>query len=154
MDYGTTTVTTTSTEFDAGAFMAFLAFYFIFILIAYVIHAIFLGMIFKKAGVESWKAWVPVYNSWVLLEIGKQPGWWALLMFVPIVQIAAIVFFYIAMYQIGLSLQKEGWFVLLAIFIPTVWVIWLALDSSTWQDGGQSNQTPASVPPTTPDPVV
>lgn len=99
----------------------------------YVLHAIFLGKIFKKAGVESWKAWVPVYNSWVMLELGDQKGYWAVVSLIPFVGIIGAIFIWIAMYQIGLNLGKEGAFVLLAIFLPTVWLIWLGADKSTWK---------------------
>ncbi|OGL22229.1 hypothetical protein A2707_02750 [Candidatus Saccharibacteria bacterium RIFCSPHIGHO2_01_FULL_45_15] len=112
--------------------------------IIYVVHAFLLSRIFKKAGTPEWIAWVPFYNSWKLLELGNQPGFWAVLAIIPIVNIASAVFMYIAMYHIGLKLQKEGWFVLLAIFVPLVWLIWLGFDSSKWND------TPDQVTPTTP----
>ncbi len=123
----------------------------VFMVLCYVVGALLLGRIFKKAGVEAWKAWVPVYNVWVMLELGGQAGWWAILAFVPFVGIAAAVFQYIAMYRIGLRLGKEGWFVLLAIFLPVVWLAWLALDNSTWRSDAAPvapTQTPEWTPPT------
>lgn len=136
-------VTTTSTNPEAAvAALAitgvtfFLAF--IFTAIFYVIYAIFLGKIFKKAGVQSWVAWVPFYNSWKLLEIGGQQGFWAVLAIIPIVNIVSTIFMYIAMYHIGKKLGKDGAFVLLAIFLPIVWLIWLAIDKSTWNDKASS----------------
>lgn len=120
----------------AGLFMILFAL--IAAAVAYVATALLLGRIFKKAGVESWKAWVPVYNSWVLLELGEQKGYWAVLALVPIVNIVAMVFTYIAMYRIGLSFGKDGAFVLLAIFLPLVWYIWLAFDNSTWKGPHQA----------------
>jgi len=143
---------TSSPAADGGMILAILGIYFLVFIVLYVVHAIFLGMIFKKAGIESWKAWVPVYNSWVMLEMGGQKGWLALLAFIPGVSIVTAVFLYIAMYYIGLKLQKEGWFVLLAIFIPTVWVIWLAVDKSTWESA-PAEQQPPTVPPTAPQPI-
>ena len=68
-----------------------------------------------------------------MLEIGGQKGFWAVLGFVPIVNFVSLIFVIIAMYQIGLNLGKEAWFVLLAIFVPLVWYIWLAVDSSKWK---------------------
>jgi hypothetical protein len=98
-------------------------------------------MIFKKAGQPSWVAWVPVYNSWKMLELGGQPGWWALLAFVPVVNIVAVVFLYMAMYQIGLNFGKSGAFVLLAIFLPLIWMIWLAVDkTAVWKGPGENVQ--------------
>lgn len=126
-----------STNLDTAATLAITSgmifFILVFALIGYAVSAYLLSRIFKKAGVEGWKAWVPVYNNWVTLEIGGQQGLWAVLMFIPVINIVSVVFLFIAMYQIGLKLGKSGAFVLLAIFLPIVWLIWLAFDDSKWQ---------------------
>ena len=116
-----------------AAFLSFLLFLLVVALISYAIGAWLLGRIFKKAGVPQWVAWVPVYNTWKLLEIGGQQGFWAIISVIPIVQIVAGVFVYISMFNIGKRLGKEDWFVLLAIFLPFVWLIWLAFDDSKWR---------------------
>lgn len=131
--YYDTNTTMMSGPAAAGVAMAMIIFILLFVAAAYVVNAFLLSRIFKKAGVEQWKAWVPVYNTWIMYELGDQQGFWAVLMFIPIVNIVAAVFMYIAMYNIGLKLGKEGAFVLLAIFLPLVWFIWLAVDSSTWK---------------------
>ncbi len=129
----------------AAAFgLAFLLVVFVFIVIVYVVNAIFLGMIFKKAGVPAWKAWVPFYNTWIMLELGDQPGFWAVLAIIPVINIASAVFIIMAMYKIGLKLGKEGAFVLLAIFLPIVWLIWLAVDKSTWKGAPLTSGTPTT----------
>lgn len=126
-------------------------------LIAYIIISYLLSRIFKKAGVAGWKAWVPVYNTWVTLQLGGQKGWIALLLLAPLVvdiislapgaetatlylmiiavliSLTATVFLYIAMYKIGLHFGKEDYFVLWAIFLPIVWYAWLAFDQSVWK---------------------
>jgi hypothetical protein len=117
----------------AGLTVMAMLFMLFFGVIAYVVMAILLGRIFKKAGVEAWKAWVPFYNHWTLLELGGQQGFWAVLVIVPFVNIVAAIFTYIAMYNIGLKLGKDGAFVLWGIFIPIVWYIWLAVDDSKWK---------------------
>lgn len=122
----------------------------IFSAIFYIIFAFFLSKIFQKAGIAGWKAWVPVYNSWVMLEIGGQKGFWVLLSFVPVLNIVALVFMILAANTIGQKLGKETWFVLLYIFLSPVWVIWLALDQSTWQSEGNA-PTPEFVPPVQPE---
>jgi hypothetical protein len=106
--------------------------------ILYVVFSLLLGKIFKKAGVPSWIAWVPFYNNWKMLEIGGQQGFWAVLAIIPFVNYVALVFMFIAMYHIGKKLQKEGTFVLFAIFLPIVWYIWLAVDKSTWNDSAST----------------
>lgn len=116
-----------------GAFLgAFLVFLLIFAIICYAVGAFLLGRVFKKAGVPQWIAWVPIYNTWKLLEMGNQQGFWSVLALLPFVNIVSAVFVYIAMYHIGKKLGKEDWFVLLAIFVPVVWLVWLGFDDSKW----------------------
>ena len=144
-----------TTTYDSGAAVAVgagaLLFSFIVAVIFYVVFAYFLSRIFKKANVDKpWAAWVPVYNNWKLLEVGGQQGFWAVLAFIPVVNIASAIFMYIAMYNVGLKLNKEGVFVLLAIFLPPVWLIWLALDSSTWDDSKGAPSLAATATPVAP----
>lgn len=143
---------------SAGVALGIGFFFFLIALtvVSYIISAIFLGKIFKKAGVPSWVAWVPFYNTWKLLEIGGQQGFWAVLAIIPIVNYVSLVFMYIAMYHIGKKLGKEGPFVLLAIFLPIVWLIWLAIDKSVWNDQAttaRSLHNPTPAPTQTPTPT-
>lgn len=40
---------------------------------------------FRKAGVPGWKAFVPFYNSWVMIEIAQRPKHWFFWQFIPVV---------------------------------------------------------------------
>ena len=138
-DY-TTSVTGASTTAPSADYILFLT---IFVIVAYVINSILLGRIFKKAGVSPAIAWVPIYNNWKTLQLGGQKGYWAALALIPIVQYVSIVFMFIAYYNIGLKLGKTGTFVLWAIFLPIVWIIWLATDKSTYNNAlGAPSQAP------------
>jgi hypothetical protein len=121
----------------AGVSVLFGVAYFFFIMIfalgGYALTAWFLSGIFRKAGIERWKAWVPFYNWWVFLELGGQPGWLAILAVVPIGNIVAVVFMCIAAYHVGLAFAKDGAWVVLYIFLPLVWLGILGLDSSRWE---------------------
>ena len=107
--------------------------YLVVLLGSYALFSWMLARIFRKAGVEPWKAWVPVYNLWVLLEMGGQAGWWAVLTLVPVANVAALVFFCIAIYHLDAGFGKPGagWLVLY-LFLPVVWMIILAFDDSRW----------------------
>lgn len=118
----------------AAAALMFSFVFFIFFVAIYVVMAICLMQIFKKAGVKPWIAWVPFYNNWKMLEIGGQQGFWAVLTILPFVNIVSAVFMYIAMYNIGLKLGKDGAYVLLAIFLSPIWFILMAIDKSPWND--------------------
>lgn len=150
-----------SGDMSSGFFMAlgFLA------ILSYVVSALFMGLMFKKAGIPAWKAWVPVYNSWTFLEMGGQKGWISLLLllgWIPLLGlipvIVAAVYLCIAAYRIGLNFGKEGWFVVIYIFFTLVWLIWLAVDkTAVWKPGSEStdgdNQTPLGNPGTPTQPT-
>jgi len=42
-------------------------------------------LVFTKAGQPGWAAIIPFYNFYVLCKIGRKPGWWWILLFVPLV---------------------------------------------------------------------
>jgi Mce-associated membrane protein len=42
---------------------------------------------FTKAGKPGWASIVPFYNAYVLLKIVGRPGWWLVLLFIPLVNI-------------------------------------------------------------------
>lgn len=112
--------------------LLFSALYVVLLVGIYVVTALFLSKIFAKAGEPAWKAWVPVYNSWVFLELGGQAGLWALVAFVPFVGIASGVFICLAAYNIGLRFGKTGVWVVLYILVPYVWWGIFAFDRSVW----------------------
>lgn len=114
-----------STAYGSGAFAVFMALYFGFILLiivgSYLLMALSLSSFFKKVGVESWIAWVPIYNNWKWLEVGGQSGWLALIALIPYGGIVTSIFLYIGMYRTGKAFGKDGAFLVLGIFFPFVW---------------------------------
>lgn len=44
-----------------------------------------LAKLFPKAGVASWKAWIPFYNTWVIQGITGRPKHWVFWQFIPVV---------------------------------------------------------------------
>lgn len=66
--YPTATYTTAAT--GAGLFAGFFGFLFFLFIIAWVVLVIIAEWkIFKKAGKEGWKALIPIYNAYTLLQI-------------------------------------------------------------------------------------
>ncbi|MBA2612993.1 MAG: S26 family signal peptidase [Bacteroidetes bacterium] len=59
-----------------------------YIFLALVLASFFgLSKLFTKAGIESWKGWIPVYNFYILSKLLGKPWWWCLIMIVPGVNI-------------------------------------------------------------------
>ncbi|MFL2582300.1 MAG: signal peptidase I [Flavobacteriales bacterium] len=46
-----------------------------------------LGLFFKKAEIQLWKAFVPIYSTLIWLKLIKKPKWWLILTFIPVVNI-------------------------------------------------------------------
>jgi len=47
--------------------------------------------VFVKAGQPGWAAIVPLYNCYILLKIAGRPGWWLVLMLIPLVNIVIML---------------------------------------------------------------
>ena len=41
--------------------------------------------LFAKAGVPSWKAYIPFYNTWIMQELTQRPKHWVFWQFIPVV---------------------------------------------------------------------
>jgi signal peptidase I len=64
----------------------------------FILPAVGLQRLFQKAGRPGWKAWIPLYNTWVMLDIAERPKHWFFWQFLPVV----------------------GWFITLGIYIEFV----------------------------------
>lgn len=137
MEYETATYQTSSSALSAGEAAALGGIFLVFGVVALALIALMLAAmwkIFTKAGEKGYKALIPVYNAWIFLRLGDQAGWWAIVALIPIANFVALIFMIIAAYNVGLKLGKEGWFVILYIFVPFIWALILAFDKSTWKN--------------------
>ncbi len=55
--------------------------------VLFIIFVIGLWRTFEKAQQPGWGALIPVYNVYLLIRIAGRPGWWLLLLFVPLVNV-------------------------------------------------------------------
>lgn len=49
--------------------------------------------LFKKINIDGWKALIPFYNFWLMLEPSKKPKWWIVFAFIPLFQLIILVDF-------------------------------------------------------------
>lgn len=54
--------------------------------------------LFEKAGVPGWKAYIPFYNTWIMMDLARRPKHWVFWQVIPVV----------------------GWFISLGIFVEFV----------------------------------
>lgn len=59
----------------------------IFFLLIQLIHGVGTWKLYEKAGRKKWEAFVPVYNSIVLMQIINRPTWWTVLLFIPVINL-------------------------------------------------------------------
>ncbi|NHN25321.1 signal peptidase I [Flavobacterium jejuense] len=59
----------------------------LFILLVQVIHGLGTWKLYVKAGRQAWEAFVPIYNSIVLMKIINRSTWWTLLLFIPVINL-------------------------------------------------------------------
>lgn len=61
--------------------------WFIFFLLVQIIHGLGTWKLYQKAGKKPIEAFIPVYNSIVLMKIINRPTWWTILLFIPIINL-------------------------------------------------------------------
>ena len=178
-DYARTSVESGISTGDIIAiFIIGIVFSLVMTVVIYVVNSIFLGKVFKKAGLPAWQAWVPVLNNWKILEIGGKKRYWVLLGFVSaigsgfirntnsensivleaivaIISLAAIlaylIIYVIAVHNINLKLQYGAGMTVCAIFLPLIWVIVLGVSKNQWNDSlGDPRTDRPVVPPAYP----
>ena len=135
-----TVVITSGDTASAGLFAGMMLVYMFVVFAVWLVSVIAMWKIFVKAGVEGWKAIIPVYNYWVLCEIVGRPGWWGLaplLMVIPIVNfvawIAAVVVFIIVSLDLGKAFGKDAvWSVFLLIIFSLIGLLILGFGDAKY----------------------
>ena len=140
--YGYSHITDTNDTIFGMSIVFFLFFALIAAIIGYVISSLLYMLIFKKAGIEAKKAWIPFYNRWIFFELGGQEGWKSLLTFIPYVGfIISLVFEVMAVVEISKKLGKSPyWAILFPLGYLTfgittlIWYLTTALSNNQWND--------------------
>ncbi|GBO56659.1 hypothetical protein APA_4994 [Pseudanabaena sp. lw0831] len=63
---------------------------------------------------NSWLAWIPIAQTWVMVRAAGKSGWWLILLFIPFVN---IVIAFILLFAMPVSLGKSSLYGLLP-FVP------------------------------------
>ncbi len=53
-------------------------------LLIVLLPAVGLAKLFVKAGIPSWKAWVPFLNTWEMLKAARYKQYWFWIQFIPV----------------------------------------------------------------------
>lgn len=79
-----------------------------FLVIAiYIYFAVCIQKTADKIGIaNSWLAWIPIANIYLVTQMAGKPGWWLLLMFIPFVNIVIWIILWMRIAEIR---GKDGW---------------------------------------------
>ncbi|KAF2414768.1 hypothetical protein B1729_02760 [Microbacterium sp. B35-04] len=108
----------------------------------YVWMALALSAVFRKSGVEPFKAWVPILNIVVLLQLAGLSPWLVLLAFVPIVNIAFLVVFAIALYRVSVAFGFGAGMTVVGVLLFPVWASIVGWGSARWVGRDASSRGP------------
>jgi Family of unknown function (DUF5684) len=70
--------------------------------------------VFEKSGQPGWACIIPFYNVYILLKIAGRPGWWLLLIVIPLVN---LVFLLLLSIDIAKSFGQSTVFGVVLIFL-------------------------------------
>ncbi len=152
VDYSYTS--TSSSSADGAALGAFFVIYLVFVLAIYLVASFLLSKVFKKAGRPAWEAFVPIYNTWVLFELGGKPGWLILLAFIPFVGgLIVLVISLLVSLELAKRFGKSSVFGIFGLWLfSLIGYAILAFDNSTYHGpGGAAPAQANSGSPTTPE---
>ncbi|MCD6162023.1 MAG: hypothetical protein J7K40_06390 [candidate division Zixibacteria bacterium] len=87
---------------------------------SYAYLAVCLQFIARKTDTkDGWMAWIPILNCYLLCVIAGKPGWWLILLFIPIINIIISIIIWMAIAE---RRGKPNWIGILMI-IPFVNII-------------------------------
>ena len=99
-------------------------------LIGYLLFAFALVGVFKKADEPVWQAFVPIWNTIVLIKVSGKPIWWIILLLIPIVNIVILVLVY---HALSLSFGHGAGFTVGLVFLPIIFLYVLGYDSNPYR---------------------
>ena len=69
----------------------------LFLGVVQIIHGLGTWKMYQAAGRKAWEAFVPIYNAIVMAKIINRPWYYALLLFLPVVNLIMLIVFWVEM---------------------------------------------------------
>ncbi|WP_183355965.1 DUF5684 domain-containing protein [Geomonas silvestris] len=88
-------------------------------------------VVFGKAGEAGWKVLVPLYNIYLLMRISGKPGWWFILLLIPVIGLAINL---LAMLSLAEKFGRSPAFGVGLLLLPMLFFPLLAFGDSQYQD--------------------
>lgn len=114
----------------AGFFLAVLVFELLIIAVAFVVTGIAWAGAFGKAGHAPWKAFVPFYNTWILVKMAGRPESHFWLQLIPY----AGLYWSICTYNdVARSFGKDSAYTVGLVFVPVVFASMLSYGEAQYR---------------------
>lgn len=84
---------------------------------------------FEKAGVDGWRALIPLYNAYLVIKISDMSGWWIAGFLAPIVNVPVTIYMN---YRFARNYGKGALMSLLTGLLPILMVPVLGFGSSDY----------------------
>jgi hypothetical protein len=98
---------------------------------------------FVKAGQPGWAAIIPIYNVYVLCQVAGRPGWWVILLFVPVANIVILILLSL---DVARAFRQRTGFAIGLLLLPFVFYAILGFGSARYQ-GPSPQKLPPAAPP-------
>jgi hypothetical protein len=85
--------------------------------------------ILVKAGQPGWACLIPIYNIYIYLKVIGKPGWWMLLLLIPIVNLVILI---MMIHGLSKSFGKDVGFTLGLMFLGFIFYPILAFSDATY----------------------
>ncbi|MCB0193904.1 MAG: signal peptidase I [Anaerolineae bacterium] len=91
-----------------------------------------LWKMFEKAGQPGWASIIPIYNTYIILEIIGRPWWWLLLLLIPFVN---IVVWLLVCIDVAKAFGKDAlvWGFILLFLLSGVGFVMLGFSDAKYQ---------------------
>ncbi len=94
--------------------------------------------VFTKAGQPGWAALIPIVNVYFLCKVAGRPGWWLILMLIPLVNFIILIILDI---DVAKNFGKGAGFGIGLLLLPFIFFPILGFGSAQYQGGPQSIPT-------------
>jgi Family of unknown function (DUF5684) len=86
--------------------------------------------LFTKAGQPGWASIIPIVNTYFMIKVAGRPGWWLLLLFIPLVNFVILIILFL---DIAKRFGKGVGFGIGLILLPIIFFPILAFGNAQYQ---------------------
>ena len=114
-------------------------FSYIILLVLYLWFALCLYIIARKTSTHnSWLAWIPFANFYLMCKVAGKPGWWTVLFCLPFTTFIILLLTFATMGE-----KEPRWFVPLLGITIVLAVIWIVLFIKVWVAVAEARHKPS-----------